>query len=107
MYFYLSAPYCFYFIISISSCSTPFLTEDGLFDKIRSSKNIKAPAREDSKVPVEKVTSLPKKSPQKADLKSMLPVSMSVIIILYRGFILQCENNVLRCEFVSLLHHLS
>ncbi|KAJ6739655.1 CHROMOSOME TRANSMISSION FIDELITY FACTOR 18 [Salix koriyanagi] len=49
---------------------TPFLTEDGLFDKIRSSKNIKAPAREDSKVPVEKVTSLPKKSPQKADLKT-------------------------------------
>uniref|UniRef100_A0A6N2KQP9 Replication factor C subunit 1 n=1 Tax=Salix viminalis TaxID=40686 RepID=A0A6N2KQP9_SALVM len=49
---------------------TPFLTEDGLFDKIRSSKNIKAPAREASKVPVEKVTSLPKKSPQKADLKT-------------------------------------
>ncbi|KAJ6708395.1 CHROMOSOME TRANSMISSION FIDELITY FACTOR 18 [Salix viminalis] len=49
---------------------TPFLTEDGLFDKIRSSKNIKAPALEASKVPVEKVTSLPKKSPQKADLKT-------------------------------------
>lgn len=49
---------------------TPFLTEDGLFDKIRSSKNSKAPAREDSKVSVEKVASLPKKSPQKADLKS-------------------------------------
>ncbi|KAF9684818.1 hypothetical protein SADUNF_Sadunf04G0158200 [Salix dunnii] len=49
---------------------TPFLTEDGLFDKIRSSKNLKAQAREDPKVPVEKVTSLPKKSPQKADLKT-------------------------------------
>uniref|UniRef100_A0A6M2EEX5 Replication factor C subunit 1 n=1 Tax=Populus davidiana TaxID=266767 RepID=A0A6M2EEX5_9ROSI len=49
---------------------TPFLTEDGLFDKIRSSKNSKAPAREDSKVSVEKVATLPKKSPQKADLKS-------------------------------------
>ncbi|KAL9405376.1 hypothetical protein Peur_002348 [Populus x canadensis] len=49
---------------------TPFLTEDELFDKIRSSKNSKAPAQEDSKVSVEKVASLPKKSPQKADLKS-------------------------------------
>ncbi|KAJ6963931.1 hypothetical protein NC652_002277 [Populus alba x Populus x berolinensis] len=67
---YIQVCYCFYFIITISSCSTPFLTEDGLFDKIRSSKNSKAPAREDSKVSVEKVASLPKKSPQKADLKS-------------------------------------
>ncbi|KAG6789126.1 hypothetical protein POTOM_005216 [Populus tomentosa] len=67
---YIQVCYCFYFIITISSCSTPFLTEDGLFDKIRSSKNSKALAREDSKVSVEKVASLPKKSPQKADSKS-------------------------------------
>lgn len=73
---YIQVCYCLYFIITISSCSTPFLTEDGLFDKILSSKNSKAPAREDSKVSVEKVASLPRKSPQKADLKSMLPVSL-------------------------------
>ncbi|CAK7332077.1 unnamed protein product [Dovyalis caffra] len=50
---------------------TPFLTEDGLFNMIRSSKNSKAPAPEDSKVSVEKVVaSLPKKSPQNVDSKS-------------------------------------
>ncbi|XP_043811730.1 replication factor C subunit 1 isoform X3 [Manihot esculenta] len=49
---------------------TPFLTEDGLFDMIRSS-NAKALARGDSMDPVRKVASMPKKSPHKAEDKLM------------------------------------
>ncbi|CAL1403745.1 unnamed protein product [Linum trigynum] len=48
---------------------TPFLTEDGLFDKIRSSKPAKVPAKEVPKSSVEKASPLPRKSPQKAEVK--------------------------------------
>lgn len=48
---------------------TAFLTEDGLFDMIRASKPAKAPVREESKRPVDKVASQPKKSPQKLEAK--------------------------------------
>lgn len=67
---------CIVLLISISSCSTPFLSEDGLFDMIRSSKRSKAPVQEESKGSVEKVVPLPKKSPQKAVVKSMLHVTI-------------------------------
>ncbi|KAL5782988.1 hypothetical protein ACOSP7_008017 [Xanthoceras sorbifolium] len=50
---------------------TAFLTEDGLFDMIRASNQGKAHAQGDSKKSEEKVsTSLPKKSPQKTEVKS-------------------------------------
>ncbi|XP_038706721.1 replication factor C subunit 1 isoform X3 [Tripterygium wilfordii] len=50
---------------------TAFLTEDGLFDMIRASKSGKSTVQEESKKSVEKsVTSLPKKSPQKVEVKS-------------------------------------
>ncbi|CAI0447580.1 unnamed protein product, partial [Linum tenue] len=48
---------------------TPFLTEDGLFDKIRSSKSTKVPAKEGLKGSAEKAAPLPKKSPLKAEVK--------------------------------------
>ncbi|CAL1390489.1 unnamed protein product [Linum trigynum] len=47
---------------------TPFLTEDGLFDKIRSSKPAKVPAKEGPKGSAEKAATLPKKSPLKAEV---------------------------------------
>ncbi|XP_020533153.1 replication factor C subunit 1 isoform X2 [Jatropha curcas] len=47
---------------------TPFLTEDGLFNMIRSSK-AKAPALNEAKESVKKVASQPKKSPEKAEVK--------------------------------------
>lgn len=54
--------------------STAFLTEDGLFDKIRASNKSKVTAREESKKPMDKVVApLPKKSPQKIETKSTPP----------------------------------
>ncbi|KAJ9189132.1 hypothetical protein P3X46_000462 [Hevea brasiliensis] len=49
---------------------TPFLTEDGLFDMIRSS-NAKALARGEATDHVKKVALVPKKSPQKAEGNSL------------------------------------
>ncbi|XP_050368525.1 replication factor C subunit 1 isoform X2 [Argentina anserina] len=50
---------------------TPFLTEDGLFDKIRASFRVKAPVQEAKKlVDSARETSLPNKSPKKVALKS-------------------------------------
>ncbi|CAL5428385.1 unnamed protein product [Camellia sinensis] len=49
---------------------TGFLSEDGLFDMIRASNKGKAAVKEESKRPVNKVVSTPpKKSPQKVELK--------------------------------------
>ncbi|WCJ24375.1 Replication factor C subunit 1 [Euphorbia peplus] len=48
---------------------TKFLTEDGLFDMIRSS-NGKAQVRKEEKEPAQKVSPQPKKTPQRADVKS-------------------------------------
>ncbi|KAM7528495.1 hypothetical protein LguiB_031905 [Lonicera macranthoides] len=51
---------------------TAFLTEDGLFDKIRASNKSKVTAREESKKPMDKVVApLPKKSPQKIETKTI------------------------------------
>lgn len=52
-------------------CSTAFLTEDGLFDIIHASSLAKAPALESKKSTDSAVVSLPKKSPQKVETKSM------------------------------------
>ncbi|KAJ4724742.1 Replication factor C subunit 1 [Melia azedarach] len=50
---------------------TTFLTENGLFDMIRASNPAKAITEEESKKSAEKIaTSLPKKSPQKTEVKS-------------------------------------
>ncbi|XP_028068983.1 replication factor C subunit 1 isoform X2 [Camellia sinensis] len=50
---------------------TGFLSEDGLFDMIRASNKGKAAVKEESKRPVNKVVSTPpKKSPQKVELKN-------------------------------------
>ncbi|CAI0447579.1 unnamed protein product [Linum tenue] len=57
------------FVISGTLDCTPFLTEDGLFDKIRSSKSTKVPAKEGLKGSAEKAAPLPKKSPLKAEVK--------------------------------------
>ncbi|KAJ4826253.1 replication factor C subunit 1 [Turnera subulata] len=54
---------------------TPFLTEDGLFDIIRSSKKKQAPGKEDSKGSVEKAVPLQKKSPNKPEIKSQPPAT--------------------------------
>ncbi|CAN0923373.1 Replication factor C subunit 1 [Linum grandiflorum] len=48
---------------------TAFLTEDGLFDKIRKSKPAKVSPKEVPKASTEKVSLVPKKSPQKAEVK--------------------------------------
>ena len=60
---------------SITSCSTAFLTEDGLFDMIRASNHAKAPTQESKKSADNAVMPLPKKSPKKVETKSMLLLS--------------------------------
>uniref|UniRef100_A0A2P2LH61 Replication factor C subunit 1 n=1 Tax=Rhizophora mucronata TaxID=61149 RepID=A0A2P2LH61_RHIMU len=55
----------------------PFLTEDGLFGMIRSSKPSKGPERKEFKEPVEKAASIPKRSPQKAEVNDVTQKSLS------------------------------
>eukprot|EP00257_Ricinus_communis_P013859 XP_015571395.1 replication factor C subunit 1 isoform X2 [Ricinus communis] len=57
---------------------TPFLTEDGLFDLIRSS-NAKASVQKEAKKPIEKVALLPKTSPKKAEVKSTSVTSTTIV----------------------------
>ncbi|CAN1251725.1 Replication factor C subunit 1, partial [Linum perenne] len=57
------------FVISGTLDSTAFLTEDGLFDKIRSSKPAKVSSKEVPKASELKVASVPKRSPQKVEVK--------------------------------------
>ncbi|KAL8154305.1 hypothetical protein V2J09_012065 [Rumex salicifolius] len=58
---------------------TPFLTEDGLFDKIRASNKSRTPARDDSKKTPDKLSSaVPKRSPQKTDQKKSQVVDADV-----------------------------
>lgn len=51
--------------------STKFLTEDGLFDMIRSSKPVKKSLPEKTNKSTEKVSALPKISPQKEETRGM------------------------------------
>ncbi|CAN1251732.1 Replication factor C subunit 1 [Linum perenne] len=51
---------------------TAFLTEDGLFDKIRSSKPAKVSSKEVPKASELKVASVPKRSPQKVEVKGRI-----------------------------------
>ena len=46
---------------------------------IRASKPEKAPVREESKRPVDKVASQPKKSPQKLEAKSMPQITSCIL----------------------------
>lgn len=56
--------------VKAKELGTTFLTEDGLFNMIRSSNRTKAPAREESKKSVKMdVAAPPKKSPQKVEMK--------------------------------------
>ncbi|XP_056169280.1 replication factor C subunit 1 isoform X2 [Syzygium oleosum] len=56
---------------------TTFLTEDGLFDLIRSSLRTKTPVQEKSKSIEKAVPSLTKKTPQKVDPKSVSPQGLA------------------------------
>ncbi|XP_010535736.1 PREDICTED: replication factor C subunit 1 isoform X3 [Tarenaya hassleriana] len=56
---------------------TKFLTEDGLFDMIRSSKPTKASPSQSSKKSVEKVAAPPKRIPEKEETKSKSLVKIS------------------------------
>ena len=65
------------FLVSISYCSTAFLTEDGLFDMIRASNHGKSHSKEESKKSAVNVAaSLSKRSPQKTEVKSMPQMSI-------------------------------
>ncbi|XP_057480701.1 replication factor C subunit 1-like [Actinidia eriantha] len=64
---------------------TAFLSEDGLFEKIRASNQGKTAAKEEPKKPVNKsVASTPKKSPQKIELKNQARSSSAKTVDLKR-----------------------
>lgn len=63
--------FCGIYIWLSTSCRTPFLTEDGLFDIIRASNHTKAPAQEGKKSVDNAVVPVPKESPKKVETKSM------------------------------------
>ncbi|WRX12715.1 BRCT domain - like 6 [Theobroma cacao] len=77
----------------------PFLTEDGLFDMIRASNCGKAHSKEESKKSAESfAASLPKKSPQKMEVKSMAQIMMHFsfcCIFLVVDHIILSERSVL------------
>lgn len=59
------------------TCSTGFLTEDGLFDMIRASKPSPATAQNETKKSIEKtVASTPKSSPQQLAISSMHNITL-------------------------------
>ena len=90
--FHFSSVFPYYFLhlilVSISICSTAFLTEDGLFDIIRASNHGKARAQGESKKSEERVsTSLPKQSPQKTEVKSRPQIThIDIVIALFLVF---------------------
>lgn len=65
----------FFFVLKHSDLyilfSTEFLTEDGLFDMIRSSKPVKKSLPEKTNKSTEKVSAQPKISPQKDETRGM------------------------------------